>query len=275
MRTRFHPTPARSPIGVNEALSRRGWKRAQGQELDPGDIQNAQSNLQAKPSSSAPGWRTSGGEGDRASFRKSDGIRPRFLPELRRRVQARHSLVIRTRSSPVDISRSIVCSPGSRSISWRLAPSGCGFAATCVWRRPASIRSSARPRVRPVRSFASSARAYLPPPGRTGAYIELRSRARVTEIIASPDNSGVAGVRFEDVRGAGGSLAADLVVDASGRISLTQGFLETIGWQQPSTVEIGMDQAYSTLTLEKPKDAPTDWLAVIHAPLRRRAAAMA
>jgi 2-polyprenyl-6-methoxyphenol hydroxylase-like FAD-dependent oxidoreductase len=95
-------------------------------------------------------------------------------------------------------------------------------------------------------------------------YIEIRSRARVTEIVASPDNSGVAGVRFEDVRGAGGSLTADLVVDASGRISLTQGFLETIGWQQPSTVEIGMDQAYSTLTLEKPKDAPTDWLAAIH-----------
>jgi hypothetical protein len=54
-------------------------------------------------------------------------------------------------------------------------------------------------------------------------------------------------VRFEDVRGAAGSLAADLILDASGRISLTQGLLEAIGWQKPSTVEIGMDQAYSTL----------------------------
>ena len=95
-------------------------------------------------------------------------------------------------------------------------------------------------------------------------HIEIRHRSRVTELIASPDNRGVAGVLFEDVRGAAGALAADLVVDASGRISLTQGFLEAIGWQKPATVEIGMDQAYSTLVFEKPADAPTDWRVVIH-----------
>ena len=97
-------------------------------------------------------------------------------------------------------------------------------------------------------------------------YIEIISRARVTEVIASPDNRSVAGVRFEDVRGTSGTLSADLVVDASGRISLTQDFLDAIGSPKPPTVEIGMDQAYSTLVFEKPKDAPTDWLAVIHAP---------
>ena len=85
-------------------------------------------------------------------------------------------------------------------------------------------------------------------------------------MIASPDNRSVAGVRFEDVRGTSGTLSADLVVDASGRISLTQGFLEAIGSPKPPTAEIGMDQAYSTLVFEKPKDAPTDWLAMIHAP---------
>jgi 2-polyprenyl-6-methoxyphenol hydroxylase-like FAD-dependent oxidoreductase len=97
-------------------------------------------------------------------------------------------------------------------------------------------------------------------------HIEIRSRARVTEVIASPDNSRVAGVRFEDVRGTVGSLAADLIIDASGRTSLTLDFLEAIGWPSPPAVEIGMDQAYSTLVFEKPKDAPTDWLAVVHAP---------
>ncbi len=97
-------------------------------------------------------------------------------------------------------------------------------------------------------------------------HIEIRHRSRVTEVVASPDNSRVAGVRFEDVRGTTGGVAADLVVDASGRISLTQGFLEAIGSPKPPTVEIGMDQAYSTLVFEKPKDAPTDWLAMIHAP---------
>jgi 2-polyprenyl-6-methoxyphenol hydroxylase-like FAD-dependent oxidoreductase len=95
--------------------------------------------------------------------------------------------------------------------------------------------------------------------------IEIRPRSRVTELIASPDNRSVAGARFEDVRGNAGTLAADLIVDASGRLSLTQGFLEAIGWQKPSTVEIGMDQAYSTLVFEKPEDAPTDWRVVIHA----------
>ncbi|HEY3623410.1 MAG TPA: NAD(P)-binding protein, partial [Roseiarcus sp.] len=95
--------------------------------------------------------------------------------------------------------------------------------------------------------------------------IEIRPRARVTEVIASPNNTRATGVRFEDVRGAAGSLAADVIVDASGRISLTQGFLEAIGWQEPSTVEICMDQAYSTLVFEKPEDAPTDWRVVIHA----------
>jgi 2-polyprenyl-6-methoxyphenol hydroxylase-like FAD-dependent oxidoreductase len=97
-------------------------------------------------------------------------------------------------------------------------------------------------------------------------HIEIRHRSRVTEVIASPDNSRAAGVRFEDVRGTAGSLAADLVVDASGRVFLTQGFLHAIGSPKPPTVEIGMDQDYSTLVFEKPADAPTDWLAVVHAP---------
>ncbi len=96
--------------------------------------------------------------------------------------------------------------------------------------------------------------------------IEFRPRSRVTEVIASPDNRGVAGVRFEDTRGTPGSLAADLVVDASGRASLTLPFLEAIGWPKPAAIEIGIDQAYATAVFEKPEDAPTDWLAVLHVP---------
>jgi hypothetical protein len=94
----------------------------------------------------------------------------------------------------------------------------------------------------------------------------LRPRSRVTEVIASPDNRGVAGVRFEDTRGTPGSLAADLVVDASGRASLTLPFLEAIGWPKPVAIEIGIDQAYATAVFEKPEEAPTDWLAVLHVP---------
>jgi 2-polyprenyl-6-methoxyphenol hydroxylase-like FAD-dependent oxidoreductase len=97
--------------------------------------------------------------------------------------------------------------------------------------------------------------------------IEFRPRMRATELIASPDNRGVAGVRFEDTLGTPGSLAADLVVDASGRASPTLGFLEAIGSAKPPTIEIGMDQAYATVVFEKPEDAPTDWLFLLHLPM--------
>jgi 2-polyprenyl-6-methoxyphenol hydroxylase-like FAD-dependent oxidoreductase len=96
--------------------------------------------------------------------------------------------------------------------------------------------------------------------------IEFRPRTRVTELTASPDNRSVAGVRFEDTRGTPGSLAADLVVDASGRASPTLRFLEAIGSAKPAAIEIGMDQAYATAVFEKPEDAPTDWLFVVHSP---------
>ncbi len=96
--------------------------------------------------------------------------------------------------------------------------------------------------------------------------IEFRPRMRVTELTASPDNDGVAGVRFEDTRGTPGSLAADLVVDASGRASPTLRFLEAIGSAKPPAIEIGIDQAYATAVFENPEDAPTDWLFVLHVP---------
>ena len=59
--------------------------------------------------------------------------------------------------------------------------------------------------------------------------VDLRSRARVTEIIPSADRSAVSAVRYEDDAGKPETLAADLVVDASGRAAPTQAFLERIG----------------------------------------------
>ncbi len=96
--------------------------------------------------------------------------------------------------------------------------------------------------------------------------IEFRPRMRETELTASPDNRSVAGVRFEDTRGTPGSVAADLVVDASGRASPTLRFLDAIGSAKPAEIKIGIDQAYATAVFEKPEDAPTDWLFVLHAP---------
>ena len=96
--------------------------------------------------------------------------------------------------------------------------------------------------------------------------IEVRPRSRVTELTASPDDRKVAGVRFENVRGNPEFLPADLVVDASGRASLTLPFLDAIGAAKPATIEIGMDQAYSTAVFEEPDDVSRDWLGVLHLP---------
>jgi 2-polyprenyl-6-methoxyphenol hydroxylase-like FAD-dependent oxidoreductase len=96
--------------------------------------------------------------------------------------------------------------------------------------------------------------------------VEFRPRTRITEIFASPDNRGVAGVRFEDTRGKPASVPADLIVDASGRASLTPPFLEAIGWAKPASVEIGIDQAYATTVFETPSDAPAEWLGMLHVP---------
>jgi 2-polyprenyl-6-methoxyphenol hydroxylase-like FAD-dependent oxidoreductase len=96
--------------------------------------------------------------------------------------------------------------------------------------------------------------------------IELRPRSRVTALTVSRDNRGVGGVCFEGTRGASGSLAGDLVVDASGRASSTLPFLAAIGAEKPAVIEVGTEQAYSTAIFAKPEDSSPDWLGVLHLP---------
>jgi 2-polyprenyl-6-methoxyphenol hydroxylase-like FAD-dependent oxidoreductase len=96
--------------------------------------------------------------------------------------------------------------------------------------------------------------------------IAFLPRSRATELIASADSRSVTGLRFEDARGTPASVAADLIVDASGRASPTLRFLEEVGCPKPTTIEIGIDQAYASVIFEKPEDAPTDWLGALHQP---------
>jgi 2-polyprenyl-6-methoxyphenol hydroxylase-like FAD-dependent oxidoreductase len=93
--------------------------------------------------------------------------------------------------------------------------------------------------------------------------VEIRSRARVAELIPSRDGRGVAGVRYEDDSGAVQELAADLVVDASGRALPTLSFLEGIGIPKPELIEIGCDVGYASAIFEPPNEA-RDWLGVVH-----------
>jgi 2-polyprenyl-6-methoxyphenol hydroxylase-like FAD-dependent oxidoreductase len=94
--------------------------------------------------------------------------------------------------------------------------------------------------------------------------VALISGCRVGAIVASSDRVGVAAVRYDDDTGGGKEIAADLVVDASGRGALTLAFLESAGFPKVEETEIGIDQAYSTALFEIPPDQTPDWGIFLH-----------
>lgn len=96
--------------------------------------------------------------------------------------------------------------------------------------------------------------------------IELLGGCRVTEFLASPGGSAVSGVRYDTSDGKANTIAADLVVDASGRGVMTLAMLESMGFSKTEETEIGIDMAYSTAIFEQPVDAPTAWKGVIVLP---------
>ena len=96
--------------------------------------------------------------------------------------------------------------------------------------------------------------------------IAFQPRCRVTRFLTSPDQLAVVGVRYDAAGGDSTTLAADLVVDASSRGTLTLEALDTIGMPRPAETEIGVDLSYATATFEIPPAAPRDWRAVIHRP---------
>jgi 2-polyprenyl-6-methoxyphenol hydroxylase-like FAD-dependent oxidoreductase len=96
--------------------------------------------------------------------------------------------------------------------------------------------------------------------------IELLAKSRVTELIASADGSAVTAVRWESPDGQAQTLHADLIVDASGRGTLTLALLEALRLPKPEENEIGIDQAYSTAIFERPSNAPSSWKGVMVLP---------
>ena len=94
----------------------------------------------------------------------------------------------------------------------------------------------------------------------------LRQRCRVKEVLASPDGAAVTGVRCENESGASETIAADLVVDASGRGAPTLGLLRSIGRPLPEETTIGIDVGYATCIFSIPNDASTEWKGVMTFP---------
>jgi 2-polyprenyl-6-methoxyphenol hydroxylase-like FAD-dependent oxidoreductase len=101
---------------------------------------------------------------------------------------------------------------------------------------------------------------------RTYANIELRPQCRVQACVARADGAAVTGVQYMQAEGKSATLEADLVIDASGRGTLTLGLLQSIGWALPEETTIGIDLAYATAVFAIPETAPQDWKGVLCLP---------
>ncbi len=96
--------------------------------------------------------------------------------------------------------------------------------------------------------------------------IELRQRCRVQELVPRADRAAVSGVRYADGDGKTQTVNVGLVVDASGRGTLTLGFLGSIGRALPDETTIGVDVGYATAVFAIPDNAPGDWKGVFSFP---------
>ncbi len=102
----------------------------------------------------------------------------------------------------------------------------------------------------------------------------------VVGLVASPDGRGVEGVALRARDGAPGSpatLAADLVVDASGRDSQTPRWLAALGYAPPAETRVNARLGYASRYYARPKGFRPDWQVLFfHAkpPTMRRGGAL-
>jgi len=93
--------------------------------------------------------------------------------------------------------------------------------------------------------------------------ITIREHCRALELVPSSDGAAVSAICFENGEGRTETLAADLVVEASGRGYLTFALLDAIGRPRPEETIIGVDITYATAVFRIPDDPPADWKAVL------------
>jgi 2-polyprenyl-6-methoxyphenol hydroxylase-like FAD-dependent oxidoreductase len=87
--------------------------------------------------------------------------------------------------------------------------------------------------------------------------VELRVGVAVEGLLTSADRSTVTGIQVRPVGGELEDIAADLVVDASGRGSRSPRWLAALGYPAPATTEIGIDVRYvSRFYRRGPNDLP-------------------
>jgi 2-polyprenyl-6-methoxyphenol hydroxylase-like FAD-dependent oxidoreductase len=96
--------------------------------------------------------------------------------------------------------------------------------------------------------------------------VRLRSPCRVRSILYTADGSSACGVCFDDADGQTRDLRADLVIDASGRGSLTLDLLRAAGRMAPPETTIGVDIGYASATYEIPTGVDRPWKGVLTFP---------
>jgi 2-polyprenyl-6-methoxyphenol hydroxylase-like FAD-dependent oxidoreductase len=83
----------------------------------------------------------------------------------------------------------------------------------------------------------------------------------VVQLTPSTDTRRITGVQIRSVGGARHTeeVAADLVVDASGRGSQAPHWLKALGYPQVEEAVVKVDVGYTTRTYRRPKELPADW----------------
>jgi 2-polyprenyl-6-methoxyphenol hydroxylase-like FAD-dependent oxidoreductase len=92
--------------------------------------------------------------------------------------------------------------------------------------------------------------------------VVIRDQCRVLELVPSAQRHSITGVRCQGIDGSRETIAADLVVDASARGTLTLAALDAMGRARPPETTVGVDIGYATMAFEIP-ERRHDWRAVL------------
>ena len=93
----------------------------------------------------------------------------------------------------------------------------------------------------------------------------IRDQCLVRELVSSADRRSITGTRCERINGSHETIAADLVVDASGRGALMLAALDALGRARPPETTVAVDIGYASASFEIPEPRP-DWQAVFTFP---------
>ncbi|MGH7735673.1 MAG: NAD(P)/FAD-dependent oxidoreductase, partial [Gemmatimonadales bacterium] len=96
--------------------------------------------------------------------------------------------------------------------------------------------------------------------------VEFHPRQRVRRLETSEDGAAIAAVHFEGDDGKTERLAADVIIDATGRAHPTLDLLKALDRPAPPETVIGVDFAYASAVFEIPPGLSSDWKIVMTMP---------